>query len=164
MSYLATYNFLGSVHIEASELSLAEACRKAVRLFDWHITAIAGRELRTRVTALCLGSQAAWELLRDNAGDNLATARILDEEYNEYSSLSGTEGVRIVGVIFKRGDTTLRFLHVGEGFACRIQTPRFTVETGSYEAFFPAVREAMTFEYLKMLANHGMPECTSIGL
>lgn len=168
MSYIATFNFLGSVYVEASELSLAEACRKAVNLYAWHIAAIAGRELRCRVKAFCLGNKAAWELLRDNAGEHRATIRVVDWEYREYDSLTEAveKSARIAGIALTKGDTTMRFAYMSKhcSMECKLVTPRFTVEGVNYDAFLPAVREAMTFEYLRMLAEHGMPECTSIGL
>lgn len=167
MSYSASYNFTGKANISISELSLMHAIDGAVSNYNWLLTSIAGRQIQLNLTRLCMGRREAWEHFRDTAGEHLASVRIVDKEGQEYLSFPDAQdaGARIAGVVFEKGDTRMSFRYeTPEGMHCMLSNYRFKVETGSVEAFFPAIREAMYRAYLKLMCEVGQPECTSIGL
>ena len=112
-------------------------------------------------------------------GSKLSLATAIDEAVSNYNwrltamaprhvQLNLTRlcmGSREAWGLFKdAGDTRKVFKYEGDSMHCMLSNYRFTLETGSIEAFFPAVREAMYREYLRLMCECGQPECTSIGL
>lgn len=167
MTYIASHTFFGKACIFNSKLSLAVAIDEAVSHYDWRLHAMAGRQIRLNLTRLCMGSREAWEECRDAAGAELAAVRIVDKAGQEYASVSDAQdaGARIAGIVIEKGDTRMKFVYeTSDNLHCTLSNYRFKVETGSVEAFFPAIREAMYREYLKLMCECGQPECTSIGL
>lgn len=166
MSYSASYNFCNKLNLSISEVSLMAAIDDAVSNYNWLLTSIAGRNIQLNLTRLCMGRREAWEHFKDNAGEHLAIAKLIGRDGQEYLTFNNarTIGGGIRGVVFEKGDTRMAFRYeTPEGIHCTLSNYRFKVETGSVEAFFPAIREAMYRAYLKLLSECES-ECTSIGL
>lgn len=167
MSYSASYNFTGKANLSISNLSLIAAIDNAVSNYNWLLTSIAGRQIQLNLTRLCMGNRQAWEHFKDTAGEHLAIVKLIGRDGQEFLTLNNAMNIGggIRGVVFEKGDTRMSFRYeTPEGIHCMLSNYRFKVETGSIEAFFPAIREAMYREYLKLMCEVGQPECTSIGL
>ena len=167
LTYNASHNFFNSVNTFGSKISLAAAIDFAVASYYRELTSIAGRQIQLNLTRLCMGRREAWEHFRDAAGEHLASVRLIGRDGQEYLNFDNAVNVGggIRGVAFEKGDTRMSFRYeTPEGMHCVLSNYRFKVETGSIEAFFPAIREAMYRAYLKLMCECGQPECTSIGL
>ena len=167
LTYIASHTFFGSVRTFGSKLSLAVAIDEAVSNYNWRLTAMAGRQVQLNLTRLCMGSREAWGHFKDAAGEELAVVRLVGKDRQEYLTFNNAVNIGggIRGVIIEAGDTRMSFQYeTPEGLHCSLSNYRFKVETSSVEAFFPAVREAMYREYLRLMCECGQPECMSIGL
>lgn len=167
MSYSASYNFTGKLNLSISEVSLMAAIDDAVSNYNWLLTSIAGRQIQLNLTRLCMGNRAAWEHFKDTAGEHLAVVRLIGKDRQEYLTFNNAMdiGGGIRGIVIEKGDTRMVFRYdTADSMYCMLSNYRFKVETASFEAFFPAVREAMYREYLRLMCECGQPECTSIGL
>lgn len=166
MSYSASYNFTGKLNLSISEVSLMAAIDDAVSNYNWLLTSIAGRQIQLNLTRLCMGNRQAWGHFKDAAGEELAIVRLIGKDRQEYLTFNNAMdiGGGIRGVVIEKGDTRMVFKYEGDSMYCMLSNYRFKVETASFEAFFPAVREAMYREYLRLMCECGQPECTSIGL
>ena len=166
MTYIASHTFFGKASTFGSKLSLATAIDEAVSNYNWRLTAMAPRHVQLNLTRLCMGSREAWGLFKDAAGEELAIVRLIGKDRQEYLTFNNANeiGGGIRGVVIENGDTRMVFKYEGDSLHCTLSNYRFKVETGSIEAFFPAIREAMYREYLKLMCTCGQPECTSIGL
>lgn len=167
MTYVASHTFFGKANTFASKLSLAVAIDEAVSNYNWRLTAMAGRQVQLNLTRLCMGNRQAWGHFKDAAGEELAIVRLIGKDRQEYLTFNNANeiGGGIRGVVIEKGDTRMVFKYENtDGMHCMLSNYRFKVETDSIEAFFPAVREAMYREYLRLMCECGQPECTSIGL
>ena len=167
LTYIASHTFFGTVRTFGSKLSLFAAIDEAVSNYNWRMTAMAGRQVQLNLTRLCMGSREAWEHFKDTAGEELAIVRIIGKDRQEYLTFNNAMNIGggARGIVIEAGDTRMSFQYeTPEGLRCCLSNYRFKVETGSVEAFFPAIREAMYREYLKLMCTCGQPECTSIGL
>lgn len=167
MTYVASHTFFGKANTFGSKLSLAVAIDEAVSNYNWRITAMAGRQVQLNLTRLCMGNRQAWEHFKDAAGEELAIVRLIGKDRQEYLTFNNAMdiGGGIRGVVIEKGDTRMVFRYdTADSMYCMLSNYRFKVETASFEAFFPAVREAMYREYLRLMCECGQPECTSIGL